>query len=111
MLTPYDIALVGCGEIARKQHARFLLSSNNDPALRLVATADPRGPLPGFAGRHYPDHRAMLAAEPGVSAISVASPTTTHFPVARDALLAGRHVLLEKPPTTTFGKLLNLQRI
>jgi predicted dehydrogenase len=53
----------------------------------------------------------MLAAEPSVAAVSVASPTGTHFAVARDALLAGRHVLLEKPPTTTLGELLDLERI
>ncbi len=107
---PHGIALVGCGEIARKQHARFLLSGENDTGLRLVATADPRGGLPGV-DRHYPDHRALLAAEPGVSAVAVASPTATHFPIARDALLAGKHVLLEKPPATTLDELLELRRI
>ncbi len=106
-----DIALIGCGEIACKQHARVLQSEVTDIGFHLVATADPRAALPGFAGRHYPDHRTMLAAEPGVAAVSVASPTSTHFAVARDALLAGRHVLLEKPPTTTLGELLDLQRI
>ncbi|MBD0275819.1 MAG: Gfo/Idh/MocA family oxidoreductase, partial [Acetobacteraceae bacterium] len=104
------IALVGCGEIARKQHARFLLSGDNDTGLRLLATADPRGGMPSVE-RHYPDLRALLDAEPGVAAVSVASPTATHFPVAKDALLAGKHVLLEKPPTTTLGELLELQRL
>src|SRR4051812_43829589 len=103
-LVPCDIALIGCGEIAQKQHARILV--DGDPSgFRLVAAADPRSTLPGFSGRHYADHHAMLAAEPSVAAVSVASPTGTHFPVARDALLAGRHVLLEKPPTATLGEL------
>jgi len=109
-MDPCDIALVGCGEIARKQHARVLLGGG-DGGFRLVATVDPRGTLPGFSGPHYTDHRAMLAAEPGVAAVSVAAPTGAHFPVARDALLAGRHVLLEKPPATTLGELVALERI
>jgi predicted dehydrogenase len=105
------IALVGCGEIARKQHARALSEVASDTGFILVATADPEGGLPGFAGHHYADHRALLEGEPDVAAVSVASPTATHFAVARDALNAGRHVLLEKPPTTTLGELTELQRI
>jgi predicted dehydrogenase len=108
---PCKIALVGCGEIARKQHAPALSAVAAHTGFALVATADPRGGLPGFAGRHYADHRALLDAEPDVAAVSVASPTGTHFTVARDALLAGRHVLLEKPPTTTLGELIELRRI
>jgi len=105
------IALVGCGEIARNQHARVLRAGDAAMGFVLVATADPQRALPDFSGPHYADHRALLDAEPRVAAVSVASPTGTHFAVARDALLAGRHVLLEKPPTTTLGELLELQRI
>ena len=32
-----------------------------------------------------------------VSAVVVATPTRTHFPIVRDALAAGKHVLCEKP--------------
>jgi D-galactose 1-dehydrogenase len=99
-----NIGLVGCGEIARQQHGPFLLGPTNDTGLRLVATADPRQKL-SEGLRHYPDHRAMLAAEPTLAAISIASPTGTHAAVAQDALRAGRHVLLEKPPATTLAEL------
>src|SRR3954469_8638316 len=61
--------------------------------------------------RHYPDHRTMLAAEPELAAIAVCTPTFTHFEIARDALLAGKHTLLEKPPASTVAELVELQRI
>ena len=102
------IALVGCGAIARAQHLPALSGGSG---FELVATVDPHAGLPGFAGHHYADHRAMLAAEHGLEAVSVASPTGTHFAVARDALMAGRHVMLEKPPATTLGEVVELQRI
>ena len=102
------LALVGCGAIARAQHVAALAGGTG---FELVATVDPKATIPGFEGRHYADHSAMLAAEPEVEAVSVASPTGTHFPVARDALLAGRHVMLEKPPATTLGEIVELQRI
>lgn len=102
------LALVGCGEIARAQHVPAL---SGDTGFELVATVDPKAGIEGFAGHHYADHRAMLDAEPAVEAVSVASPTGTHFAVARDAVLAGRHVMLEKPPATTLGELVELQQI
>ena len=102
------LALIGCGAIARAQHVPAL---SGDTGFELVATADPHARIEGFAGHHYADHQEMLVAEPAVEAVSVASPTGTHFAVARDALLAGRHVLLEKPPATTLGEVVELQRI
>ncbi len=33
-------------------------------------------------------------------ALCIATPTSTHFTIAREALLAGKHILLEKPMTT-----------
>lgn len=44
------------------------------------------------------DHRELIGK---VDAVSVASPTTTHFAVAKDLLQAGIHVLVEKPMTVT----------
>jgi predicted dehydrogenase len=42
-----------------------------------------------------------LLATPGIGAIAVAVPSRAHHAVARRALLAGRHVLVEKPMALT----------
>ncbi len=36
-----------------------------------------------------------------VDAVAIATPTTAHFPLAKAALMAGKHVLVEKPMTST----------
>ena len=43
------------------------------------------------------DYRELLRID-GIDAVMIsATPESTHFPMARDALAAGKHVLLEKP--------------
>jgi predicted dehydrogenase len=66
--------------------------------------------------RRYPavktttDYRDMLDDD-GVDAVLIATPVDMHFPIARDALKAGKHVLLEKPLTDSSdhaGQLIEL---
>ena len=50
-------------------------------------------------GKVYTDMDAFLA-DPQVDMVYIATPNLLHYPQARKALLAGKHVLLEKPFTT-----------
>lgn len=45
------------------------------------------------------DHRSLLE-DPAVQAVVIATPTRTHADFVREALLAGKHVLVEKPLCT-----------
>jgi predicted dehydrogenase len=47
---------------------------------------------------------AEVLADPRVSAVAVATPAATHLPVARAALAAGKHVLVEKPLAATLDE-------
>lgn len=42
-----------------------------------------------------------VLADPDVAAVVIATPVATHYPLARKALLAKKHVLLEKPMTSS----------
>jgi len=49
----------------------------------------------------YADHRELLGK---VDAVSIATTTPAHFPIARDFLTAGAHVLVEKPITESLDE-------
>lgn len=56
----------------------------------------------------FVDYRELLER---VDLVSIVVPTHFHFAVARDCLLAGRHVLLEKPITQTVAEAEALIRV
>src|SRR3954463_11635259 len=93
------IAVVGFGYWGAK-HVR-VLSSTPGVAVSVVDADEDR--LAEAEGR-FP--AAKLATGPtdvldGVPAVLVAPPPRSHFPIARRALEGGRHVLVEKPLTTS----------
>jgi scyllo-inositol 2-dehydrogenase (NAD+) len=55
------------------------------------------------ATRVTADYRELLELDLDAVIVSTA-PETTHYPIARDCLLAGKHVLLEKPMGLTLGE-------
>ena len=52
-----------------------------------------------------PEH---LIADPTIDAVAIATPVAAHFELAMAALMAGKHVFVEKPITTTSGQALQL---
>lgn len=93
------LGLVGYGAIARAQHEPALAASDG---IELVALADP-------AAAHdrlpvYSTLGAMLAAHPEITALALCQPPVARYAAAREAIAAGRHVMLEKPPATTLAQ-------
>ena len=49
-----------------------------------------------------------VLADPAVSAVAIATPASTHFDLVRGALEAGKHVLVEKPLTSSVSEAVKL---
>jgi predicted dehydrogenase len=73
---------------------------------QLAAVADLDPNKLALVQRRFPavttttDHRELLN-NPGIDAIAIATPVSTHFALAMAALKAGKHVWVEKPMTET----------
>jgi predicted dehydrogenase len=101
---PVGVALVGLGSAGR-QH-RAALAGTAAGALAAVYDADAEL-ADRFAADDVPVHRsyAEVLADPAVEAVALCTPPGTHATLAREALAAGRAVLLEKPPVLSEAEL------
>ncbi|WMS42493.1 Gfo/Idh/MocA family oxidoreductase [Acuticoccus sp. MNP-M23] len=93
------LGLVGIGAIARKAHVPAIESN---PDLALVAAASRHGTLPGIAS--YTNLTDMLEGSPEIEAVVLCVPPEPRFDMAREAIAAGKHVFLEKPPGVTVSE-------
>lgn len=93
------IGLCGFGKIARDQHLPAIAAT---PGVELVAVADPVAKAVGVPS--YSSLAAMMAAEPEIDALAMCQPPQFRFAATREALLAGKHVFLEKPPGMTLSE-------
>jgi len=104
MATKTKVALVGIGKIALDQHVPALDAS---PDWELAATVSRKGQVPGVPA--FTDFATFLAERPDVPVVSLCLPPVPRFDYAEAALLAGRNVMLEKPPGATLAEVHALQ--
>ena len=93
------LGLVGVGAIAVKQHLPAIAGS---ATVTLCAAASQQGTVDGVP--NYRSLGAMLEGSPEVEAVSLCVPPAVRTELAREAIAAGRHVFLEKPPGTSIAE-------
>jgi predicted dehydrogenase len=99
------IGLVGYGYWGPNLARNFTLEAN----CRLAAICELQADRARLAAQRHPgtavtDRYAALLEDPHVDAVVIATPLPTHFGLARQALLADKDVLLEKPMTRTAAE-------
>ncbi|MCL1799561.1 MAG: Gfo/Idh/MocA family oxidoreductase [Eggerthellaceae bacterium] len=96
-------ALIGCGRIATNHVAAAL-----DNGFEIVAVCDVNAACTenllvkhGLEGnssvKRYTDYRRMLAEEPGIELVAIATESGIHARIALDCIAAHKHLIIEKP--------------
>lgn len=106
-MAPIRIGVIGLGKIAQDQHLPVIAKK---PDFVLAAVSSQRG-LGSNGVPSFRTHTEMLQAVPDLDAVAICTPPLVRHAIARDALLAGKHVMLEKPPAATTSELVDLERI
>ena len=98
-MQPIRTAVIGVGYLGRFHAQKYATV----PGSRLVAVVDTRAEVRDKVAlevgcRAVADYREILGE---VDAVSIATTTPLHYPIARECLERGVHVLVEKPVTET----------
>lgn len=107
MITPLRVGLAGFGMAAKVMHAPFLATM---PEFKLSCILERHN---NHSQEKYPFAEVVksfdeLISKPELDVIVITTPNSTHFEYAQKALLAGKHVVLEKPFTITSADALAL---
>jgi predicted dehydrogenase len=114
MAATIRVAVAGAGSLG-KEHVRIYAELARAGQVELAGVFDTAAETAQkVAGRHGARVFASLAEAAAASdALSVVTPTTTHYDLAKALLQQGKHVLLEKPMTDNAdqaGELVELAR-
>jgi predicted dehydrogenase len=103
--TPIGVAVVGFGYWGPNMVRNIV----ERPDLCLVGLCERDPNRAEVFSRRYPGPKVesdldVLLADPRVDAVVIATPPRTHYELARRALAAGKHVLVEKPLATNAAQ-------
>ena len=105
------IAVVGAGRFGGRHVATF--SKLQDEGLcSLVAVVDSsRHQLQRLADYDCRLETSLASVLPDVDAVDIVTPASTHHKLGRECLLANKHVMIEKPMTTSFRDAVDLHNL
>lgn len=106
---PNKISLIGLGYIG-KIHLRLL---KENPNWTLVGVYDIDQKLTKELAEQY-NVKAFTDLNEAIQhseAIDIATPSSTHFEIAKESIIKGKHVFVEKPVTSTLADAKQLQKL
>lgn len=106
---PINTAIIGFGLSGQAFHAPFILSN---PGFKLCSiVTSPKSENRRFKEVKFTANFEEVLSDPSIELIIIATPDFLHFEQAEKALLAGKHVIVEKPFTTNSQQAEELIRI
>ena len=105
-MTPIRLALVGLGKIARDQHLPAIAA---DKRFVLAAVVSRSSGVDGVP--HFATLAELLASDVAIDAVALCTPPQPRHALAHQALAAGKHVMLEKPPGATLSEVEDLRQV
>lgn len=113
-----NVAVIGVGYWGKKIVSEYAQLAKRNSGVSLHSVCDLSKDNLKFCEGKYDvpyvtKYRKEVIASPEIDAVNICTPNETHFEICREALEAGKHVLVEKPMTLNSGeayKLVDLAR-
>ncbi len=109
MATKVKVAVLGTGSLG-KEHVRIYEQMDSARQVELVGIYDTNKEVARHLATKHRTHAYESLAEPleEADAVSIVTPTNTHFELAKTFLEQGKHVLVEKPMTDNAAEAADL---
>lgn len=109
MNDPIGIGIIGAGKMSNRHHLPVLAHLSKENKCNLVAICDldinaAKKARDDFGFKSFTIEAEDLFKNNEISAIYIFGTVDTHYNYAKSALLAGKHVFIEKPPTPNYEK-------
>lgn len=107
------VGVLGCGPIAQAGHFESCAKAHNAELYAICDSAEDllqRMAAMWAPEKSYTDYQAMLDDQE-VDAVIIAAADAFHVALAKQAVLAGKHVLCEKPLGTVIEEIIELQEL
>jgi len=115
-MAPINVALAGVGLAGQVFHAPMILALPELFHLHTVIERNPKSPKGVIGDKFNVDVKIVHSLDdalkdPEIELLVIGTPSHTHFEMAKAALNAGKHVLVDKPITTTYEEALELHAL
>lgn len=98
-----NTAIIGYGLSGRYFHAPFL-KINPEFVVTKIVERHSQSATELFPEAEIVDDYSKIVDDPDIELAIITTPNIFHFPMAKDCLLAGKHVVIEKPFVPTTGE-------
>lgn len=98
------IGIIGFGFAAQTFHVPLLRALPEEFEITAVSSSKPEAVHAVLPQARVFSSPQDLLAHPQVDAVVVTAPNTLHYPLSREALAAGKHLIVEKPATITAAE-------
>lgn len=110
MSKQFNVGLIGYGMAGQVFHAPMITSISGFNLKSIRETKEPNIEL---ANLRYPDAAIVSTSEeifndPEIDLVVLATPNTAHYSLAREGLLMGKNVVVDKPFTITYEEAVDL---
>ncbi|MFA6278318.1 MAG: Gfo/Idh/MocA family oxidoreductase, partial [Pedobacter sp.] len=113
-LAPINVAMIGCGDrgkgvlsVIQKMSDKYTIAAYCDLLDFRLEEAKKYVPSSAIAIKEY----RKILDDKKIDAVFIATPLSEHFKIAKDAVLAGKHVYVEKTMTYNIDQALALRKL
>uniref|UniRef100_UPI0026019F95 oxidoreductase n=1 Tax=uncultured Pluralibacter sp. TaxID=1490864 RepID=UPI0026019F95 len=104
------VGLIGYGYASKTFHAP-LIDGTSGMTLAAISSSDEQKVKADWPSTAVVGDPQQLFSDPSIDLIVIPTPNDTHYPLAKAALEAGKHVVVDKPFTVTLSQARELEAV